>query len=155
MRTTPRSACAPTISPTATVPAAAGVVGSLLFDDLEDDLAIRARRGGIQDGADRLRRATLLPDDAAEVLLRHLQLEDRRRVTLRFLHLHRLGTGDEMLRQKQHQFLHGSWSSLIRPCSCGGCRLALADELRHRLRRLRALLEPSGELFGLELDEGG
>src|SRR5205814_8155727 len=30
-----------------------------------------------------------------------------------------------------------------------------ADELRHRLRRLRALLEPCLELVGLELDEGG
>src|SRR5207253_885920 len=95
-RTSPRSACAATIWPTVTRSAG---IASLLFDDLEDDLAIRARRGGIQDGANRFRRATLFPDDPAQVLLRHLQLEDRRGVTLGLFHLYRVGIVDEVSRE--------------------------------------------------------
>src|SRR2546422_6726095 len=105
MRTTPPSACAPTISPTATA------FGSLVFDDLENDFPVRAGGGGIQDGADRLRRPTLLPDDPAQVLLRDFELEHGSRLTLGLLHLDRVGMVDQVLGEKQHQFLHGNRSS--------------------------------------------
>src|SRR5262245_27118962 len=72
-RTRPRRAWAPTISPTASVASSgagdggpAAGPGSLLFDDLEDDLSIGAGGRGIQDGADRLRRPALLADDTAQ-----------------------------------------------------------------------------------------
>src|SRR6185503_20403949 len=95
MRTRPRSACAATISPTATggsPPACPeGGLLVLVLDDLEDDLAVGAGGGGIQDRADRFCGTPLLADHPAQVLFRHPELEDRRRLTLCLVHLDGVG----------------------------------------------------------------
>ena len=64
-----------------------GITGSLLLDDFEDDLAIRASGSGVQQGPERLCRSPLLADHTAEVFLVDPELEHRRVVGLALRHL--------------------------------------------------------------------
>src|SRR5438876_6239078 len=156
-RRTPPSPCAPTTSPTASQPTSGSVSEALsvLFEDLEDDLAVRAGRRGIQDGADRLGGSTLLADHPAEILLGDLQLEDRRSLALRLPHLDSVRLADELLRQEYNQLLHGYGCSPSASRRHVGRVARSADQLGDRLRRPRTLLQPGGERVGLEPYECG
>jgi len=75
-------------------------LGLTFFDDFEDDLAIGAGGGGIQNRANRLRGASLLPMTRPRSFLCDLQLEDGGGLTLGLLHLDRLGVIDQVLGEK-------------------------------------------------------
>src|SRR5690606_23557883 len=78
----------------------------LVFDDLEDDLAIESRGRRIDQGPDRFRRPALLPDDPPEIFDGHPELDDGRGVALRLLHLDLIGVVHQVFREKLDQFLH-------------------------------------------------
>src|SRR6185503_4617458 len=122
----PRSATATAVvsGDTRTSPEAGGGT-SPVFDDLEDDLAVRAGRDGIEDRSDRLCGTSLLADHPANVFLGDLELEHRGRVALGFFHLDGLGMIHQLLGQERHQVLHGKSPAvgpvrvpLVRPASC-------------------------------------
>ena len=54
--------------------------GVLFLEDLEDDFPIRARGRCIQDGSERLGRATLFADHATEIFLIDAERENPRRI---------------------------------------------------------------------------
>src|SRR6185369_4075967 len=68
----------------------------LVLDDLQNDFAIGARSGGVQNGADGFGGAALFADDAPEILAGHLELEDGRGVTLRLFDLDGVRIVDEV-----------------------------------------------------------
>jgi hypothetical protein len=81
----------------------------LLLEDLEDDLSVRARRGCIENGAQRLGGAALLTDDAAQILLVDAKREHPGGIlasTLR--HLDRVRSRDEVLRQEVQEVLQNN-----------------------------------------------
>src|SRR5437016_6541151 len=82
-RTSPRRPCGRTISPMATS-------FSRLLNDLENGPFPQLGRVGVEDRADRPRRASLLADDLAEVGLRDPELDHRDVLTLHLVPLHAL-----------------------------------------------------------------
>src|SRR5438132_932621 len=98
-RTSPRRPCGRTISPMATS-------FSPLLNDLENGPFPQLGRVGVEDRADRPRRASLLADDLAEVGLRDPELDHRDVLTLHLVHLHALHVIDEGSRDVLHQRPH-------------------------------------------------
>ncbi len=98
----------------------------LLLEDLEDGARTVLRGGGGEHLPQRARGAALLADDLAEVFDRDLELEHERAVFLDGMHLHLVGTIDEVAGEEP----------ATRPASAVSVFGQALKTLRHGVRRL-------------------
>src|SRR5688572_17035929 len=77
-----------------------------LLDDFERRALLLFERSGGEDGPHRFRRASLLADHLAEVVLRNLQLDDRSFGVAELLHLDGVWSIDEGLGDELDQVTH-------------------------------------------------
>src|SRR5262249_9601500 len=96
-RMTPYTPCARTTLPNATQSS---------LEHFEDDTLASLRRGRGQDRAHGAGRATLLPDDLAQVLLRHGELEHGSVALVDFDHVDGVGIVDQGLGDVLDELLH-------------------------------------------------
>src|SRR5438874_2498061 len=97
---------------------------SARLDDLEHGALPLARGRDLQESPYRVGDSALLADDLAHVVLRDLQLEDDRGLTLDLVHLDLLGVVDERARDVLDELLH--WGLLARDYrECTGTAIAL------------------------------
>src|SRR6185503_18429714 len=110
--------------------------------DLELETAARLDPAGADDRAEGTGEPALATDYLADVGFGHVQTKDERAVVLLdLLDTHGVGLVDEPAGELGNELRHGLLDALS------------LEELRHRLGRLRALLEPAAHLLLVEVDE--